>query len=407
MALATLRTRLILLFGSITFLFPLAASAASEPHWVGTWAAAPLSETNTKADFAQDTTLRELIHVSIGGSRIRIVLSNEFGQGDLLIGGATVGLTAPSQEGGAIDLVPVKFNGSAAVKIPAGGVMVSDPVDLNVAPLSDVYVNIFVPGQTIATVTRHALALSKSLLADGDQTKSLVLDSPRPLTTWPFLKAVEVSAPAGARAVVTLGDSITDGALSTPGSNSRWPDVLARRLYANKKTANVSVLNLGISGNRLLHDVAGPNALARFDRDVLGQNGVRYLIVLEGINDIGRTDQPQRTDDPITAEQLLTALQQIVMRAHAHGILVYGATLTPFEGAKYAAPAGEEMRTAENNFIRTSGMFDGVIDFDKVTQDPSHPTAFLPADDSGDHLHPKDAGYKAMGESIDLKLFEK
>ena len=402
-----IRTRLILILGFVALFLPLSATAASEPHWVGTWAAAPLSATNTKAEFAEDTTLRELIHVSIGGSRLRIVLTNEFGQGDLAIGGATIGLTAPSQEGGAIGLVPVKFNGSASVKIPAGGLIVSDPVDLNVAPLSDVYVNIFVPGQTIATVTRHALALSKSLIADGDQTKSLVLDSAKPLTTWPFLKAVEVSAPAGARAVVTLGDSITDGALSTPGGNSRWPDVLARRLYANRKTTNVSVLNLGISGNRLLHDGAGPNAIARFDRDVLAQNGVRYLIVLEGINDIGRTDQPQHTDDPITTEQLLTALQQIVARAHAHGILVFGATLTPFEGAKYAAPAGEAMRVAENEFIRSSGIFDGVIDFDHVTQDPAHPTAFLPANDSGDHLHPKDAGYKAMGEAIDLKLFEK
>jgi lysophospholipase L1-like esterase len=284
---------------------------------------------------------------------------------------------------------------------------VSDPVDLPLPPLSDLCVSLFLPGQTISTVTRHPFAASTNFIADGNQTKNTTLESARTLNSWPFLTAVDVSADHGARAVIAFGDSITDGAHSTPNTNSRWPDDLAHRLQANKHTANVSVLNLGIGGNRLLHDVAGPNALARFDRDVLSQDGVRYLIVLEGINDIGRTDKPREPNDPVTTDQIITALQQIVARAHAHGILVYGATLTPFVGAKYASPAGEAMRSAENTFIRSSHLFDGVIDFDQATRDPANPTVYLPADDSGDHLHPNDTGYKTMGDSIDLKLFQR
>jgi len=382
-------------------------SAALENHWVGTWASAPVATANSKGEFAKDTTLRNVVHVSIGGSHLRIVLSNEFGQDDLSIGAVTVGLASAGHPGVAQALLPITFNGHANVTIPAGALAVSDPVDLALPPLSDLCVNLFLPGQTIGTVTQHPLAVSTNLIADGDQTKSAALESARTLNSWPFLKAVEVSADHGTRAVVAFGDSITDGAHSTPDTNSRWPDDLARRLQANKHTANVSVLNLGISGNRLLHDVAGPNALARFDRDVLSQDGVRYLIVLEGINDIGRTARPRESNDPVTTDQILTALQQLVARAHAHGILVYGATLTPFTGAGYASPAGEAMRSAENTFIRTSHLFDAIIDFDQATRDPKNPTVFLPADDSGDHLHPNDAGYKAMGDSIDLKLFQK
>ncbi|HEX4154801.1 MAG TPA: SGNH/GDSL hydrolase family protein [Acidobacteriaceae bacterium] len=347
------------------------------------------------------------MHVSIGGSRVRVALSNEFGQSDLSIGAATIGLAATDHSGNATGLVSLSFNGHKAVTIPAGAQVISDPVDLTVQPLGDLSVSIFLPAQTIATVTWHPLGVSTNFIADGDQTGRPALDSAHKVSSWLFLKGIEVTAGPHARALVTLGDSITDGAHSTPDTNSRWPDVLARRLQSNKKTANVSVLNEGISGNRLLHDIAGPNALARFDRDVLSQDGVRYLIVLEGINDIGRTDQPQHPGDPVTTDQILTALQQIIARAHAHGILVFGATLTPFLGAKYASPAGETMRSAENTFIRTSKLFDGVIDFDQTTRDPSNPTVFLPADDSGDHLHPGDAGYKAMGDAIDLKLFEK
>jgi lysophospholipase L1-like esterase len=220
------------------------------------------------------------------------------------------------------------------------------------------------------------------------------------------VKGIDVStSDPKAAAIVAYGDSITDGALSTRDVNRRWPDVLARRLQENSKTAHLSVLNEGIGGNRVLHDGTGPNALARFDRDVLAQSGVKYLIILESINDIGRTAQPRAPGDEITVPQLISALTQLVTRTHAHGVKVFGATLTPYVGANYASPAGEQMREAINQWIRTSGVFDGVIDFDQATRDPANPTVFDPAADSGDHLHPGDAGYEKMGSAIDLSLF--
>jgi lysophospholipase L1-like esterase len=231
------------------------------------------------------------------------------------------------------------------------------------------------------------------------------------VSDWCFVKGVDVSvkntkkAAANPAAIVAFGDSITDGAKSTRDSNSRWPDILAQRLQANKKTANLSVLNQGISGNRLLHDKAGPNALARFDRDVLAQSGVKYLILFEGINDIGHTALPLEPADVITADQMILALAQMATSAHEHGIKVIGATLAPYKGAKYESEKGEQIRQAVNSWIRTARIFDGVIDFDRITRDPNNPSAYLPTVDSGDHLHPNDAGYKTMGDAIDLSLF--
>jgi lysophospholipase L1-like esterase len=236
-----------------------------------------------------------------------------------------------------------------------------------------------------------------------------------------LLKGIDVEAGEDAGVVVTLGDSITDGAVSTRDGNARWPDVLAARLHANPATAHLGVLNEGISGNRVIRDGAGVSALARFDRDVLSQSGVKYIIFLEGINDIGITNGPPRparagappvAPDPMTAADMIWALNQLVMRAHARGIKIYGATLTGFGGAGYQSPEGEKIRLAENNWIRNGGAVDGVIDFSKTTKDPSvtdpsMPEKYLPAYDSGDHLHPNDTGYKAMGDSIDLKLFTK
>ena len=219
------------------------------------------------------------------------------------------------------------------------------------------------------------------------------------------MKGIEVSTrDPKAAAIVTYGDSITDGALSSRDANHRWPDVLARRLQENSKT-RTSPSSTRDRGNRVLHDGTGPNALARFDRDVLAQSGVKYLIILESINDIGRTAQPRAPGDEVTVAQLTSALAQLVIRAHTHGIKVFGATLTPYVGANYASPAGEQMREAINQWIRSSGVFDGVIDFDQVTRDSANPTVFDPAVDSGDHLHPGDAGYEKMGSAIDLSLF--
>jgi len=225
--------------------------------------------------------------------------------------------------------------------------------------------------------------------------------------SWYFLDGIDVQSVDDSRAIVTLGDSITDGALSTHNANHRWPDLLAARLQADPNLKDVSVLNAGIGGNRVLNEGAGPSAISRIDRDVLAQSGVRYVIVLESINDIGRLAHLATPYDDITAQQLEMGLKQIVDAAHEHGIKAIGATLTPYGGAGYSSDAGEKVREAVNDWIRNSGTFDGVADFDKATQDPANPTHFNPAYDSGDHLHPKDEGYKAMAGAIDLSLFAK
>jgi lysophospholipase L1-like esterase len=222
--------------------------------------------------------------------------------------------------------------------------------------------------------------------------------------SWYFLERVEVAAPLDTAAIVTFGDSITDGARSTPNTNNRWPDHLAKRLLARPGNARLAILNVGIGGNRLLSDSTnnfGINALARFDRDVLAQPGAAYVIVLEGINDIGNA----RSNPSPSAAELIAAQEQLIERAHAHGLKIYGATLTPFEGAAYFTPEGEAKRQAINNWIKTSKAYDGVIDFDSGTRDSASPGKLLPLYDSGDHLHPNDAGYEAMGKSIDLNLF--
>jgi lysophospholipase L1-like esterase len=393
-----------------SFAFTLISSnvfAATGEHWVGTWSASPVSATNTQSSFAEDTTLREIVHVSLGGTTIRIVLSNAFGADALKIGGVSLGLADAGGTVKAGTITPVLFHSQAAIEIPSGAEVVSDPIAIKLPPLSNLAVTIFVPGQTVNIITQHGFADDTNYELSGNQLTSADFAGATTLRSWPFLKAVEVDAPADSAAIICFGDSITDGARSTPDKNMRWPDVLARRLQAGKKTVHFGVLNEGIGGNRLLHDGTGPNALARFDRDVLDQSGIKYLIILEGINDIGHAADPIKPYDVITTEQLEMALTQLIDRAHAHGIKVFGATLTPYVGAKYQSAQGETMREAENSFILNSGKFDGVIDFAKATADRSDPTRYSAADDGGDHLHPSDAGYQAMGDAIDLKLFKK
>jgi lysophospholipase L1-like esterase len=271
-----------------------------------------------------------------------------------------------------------------------------------------VAVSLFLPDHPVSQLTLHPFADQTNYLVPGNVVTAASLDSPQTFFTWDFLKGVDVTADSKAASIVTFGDSITDGAHSTRDANARWPDVLARRLQPDKKTAHLGVLNQGIGRNRVLHDTTGPSALARFDRDVIAQAGVKYLVIMESINDIGHaTNSNNKPDDIVTADDLIAGITQLATRAHTHGIKVYGATLTPYVGAKYQSPAGEEMRQSINKWIRTTNLLDGVIDFDKVTTDPTHPGMFLILDDSGDHLHPGDAGYKAMGESIDLNLFTK
>jgi lysophospholipase L1-like esterase len=352
--------------------------------------------------------LREIVHISNGGAQVRLRFTNEFGIDPLTISNAHVAL-----RGGGSDIKTgtdhaVTFGGAASIRIAPGGVIYSDPVDFNVAPLSDVAVSFFVPSQNMRAETAHLFADQENFIADGDQTSAVSLTQPKTTTSWYFFDGIDVPAVDGARAVVTLGDSITDGAASTPNANRRWPNVLAERLKQEHGLENVAVLDEGIGGNRVLNEQSGPSALSRFDRDVLGQNGVKYLMILEGINDIGRlaNSRMMGPEDEITAQNLEHALTQLADRAHEHGIKVFAATLTPYGGAGYYSERGEQAREDYNNWIRTSGLFDGVVDFDKITTDPQNPNHFNPAYDSGDHLHPADAGYKAMGEGIDLKLFK-
>ncbi|HEX4309857.1 MAG TPA: SGNH/GDSL hydrolase family protein [Acidobacteriaceae bacterium] len=358
-----------------------------------------------------NSTYRNVVRVSAGGAQVRVELTNEFGARPLTIGAAHIAVSAGTESStGAIQAGSdhaLTFNGQTSVTIPAGAPVFSDPVPMEVAALSSLAVSVYLPAQKIDDETCHPDARSTTLIAMGDATAAETLADTRPVYSWCFVKAIDVTTHASnAAAIVCLGDSITDGALSTRDANHRWPDVLARRLQADPKTAHLSVLNEGIGGNRLLHDGAGPNALARLDRDVLAQSGVKYLILLEGINDIGRTAQPRDPGDPITAQDAIFALTQLVTSAHAHHIKVFGATLTPYLGAGYASPAGEQMRQTINQWIRTGGAFDGVIDFDQVARDPAKPTQFAADVDSGDHLHPGDAGYEKMGSSIDLSIFQ-
>lgn len=349
-------------------------------------------------------TIRQIVRVSVGGDRLRVVLSNAFGTAPIEIGAAHVALRDRDSAIEPSSVKPVTFGGHAAGKILPGATIVSDAIDLSVPAISDLVVDLYLPGELgtgpSPVTTHNGASQTNYLSATGNHSGQSTMTVERTTGAWFLLARVEVAAPAGAGALVAFGDSITDGARSTADMNSRWPDYLARRLAARRGSA-MGVLNAGISGNQVLGDGAGVSALARFDRDVLMQTGVTHVIIMEGINDIGIA----RANPTPSAADLIAGHKQLIERARARGLKVYGATLTPFEGAAYYTAEGEAKRQALNQWIRTSGAYDGVIDFDEVTRDPAAPTRFLPAYDSGDHLHPGDAGYKAMGEAIDLRLF--
>jgi lysophospholipase L1-like esterase len=384
------------------------AQAADNSQWVGTWATAPMVAQGSVAmrPFAA-TTLREIVHISNGGAQIRVRFTNQYGTDPLTISDAHAAVSAG---GGAIKDGTdhaITFGGATSVRLAPGAAVYSDAVALAVEPLSDVAISFYVPNQVIRAETFHSFADQENFVADGDVAGNATLTGATTITSWYFIDGVDVPAVDGSRAIVTLGDSITDGAHSTASANRRWPDVLAARLKQEKGLENVSVLNVGIGGNRVLNEGAGPSAVSRLYSDVLSRDGVKYVIVLESINDIGRLAHLTAPEDDINAAQLEFGLKQIADAAHQHGIKAIGATLTPYGGAGYSSDKGEQVREEVNNWIRTSGTFDGVVDFDKATQDPQKPTWFGAANDSGDHLHPGDAGYKAMGDSIDLSLFKK
>ena len=432
---AVRRAVFLTLAGALVALAPAFAASKKEENWVATWATAlvirpapgtpgvapagpPPAPANAAAApsaapaparppapaTVQDQTLRQIVHTSIGGERVRVVLSNAFGTAPLDIGGAALALR---KAGAAVDPASIKkvtFDGQPKAAVLAGATLVSDPVDMKIAPLSDLVVDLYIPGDIgvgpSPATTHNGASQTNYISKAGDHAGEVDLPVDKTTGAWFALARVEVVAEKGTHAVVTFGDSITDGARSTPDTNARWPDELARRLA--QKGSSVAVLNAGISGNRVLSDGPGYSALARFDKDVLMQTGVTHVIVLEGINDIGLG----RANPSPSAEDLIAGHRQLIARAHARGLKIYGATLTPFEGAAYYTPEGEAKRQTLNNWIRTSGEYDGVIDFDKLTRDPAAPSKFSAAADSGDHLHPSDAGYKAMGTAVDLGLFK-
>jgi len=409
-SLASLRRAVCLL--ALSFAAVNASFAAAPDHWVGTWATADVDRANTKADFgATDITLRQIVHISLGGSAVRIELSNRFGTESLTVGAVHLALAEAKGDIKLPTANKLTFGGKDSIVIPAGADVVSDPVALKVDAFTDLAISLFLPAQKITHETIHGSAYQTNYIAPGNVVAEKSLPATdagtKTVANWFFLKAVDIMAPADAGAVVAFGDSITDGTASTTDANKRWPDFLARRLHADKKTANLGVLNLGIGGNRVLHDGTGPSALARFDADVLAQSGVKYMIVLESINDIGHAYDPAKPYDVVTAADLIQGLTQLIERAHTHGIKVFGATLTPYTGAKYMSPEGETVRKAVNDWIRTGKVFDGVIDFDAATIDKTT-GAFQDTFNKpkpGDNLHPNDAGMEAMANSIDLKLF--
>lgn len=383
------------------------AASTTAQRWVGTWAASPFDgDPWHGVPTVVDSTLREIVHTSIGGNAVRVHLTNESGKEPLRVDAVSVALSAGTSSVDAASLHNLTFGNSPSIVIPAGAEAVSDPVVMPIPAAANVAVSIYLPLQQVSDVTVHSSAQQDNFIAQGNHVRDASFSEPVVTPSWYFLKGVDVQAnDADAAAVVTFGDSITDGALSTQNANHRWPDYLAARLKANSATAHLSVLDQGIGGNCILIHCVGQNALARFDRDVLAQAGVKYLIVLEGINDIGRLHSPNLPEYKLTAEDLEQGLMQLVARAHVHGIKVFGATLTPYKGAGYYTDKGEEIREALNKWILTSGVFDGTLDFDKATQDPANPQMFSAQADGGDHLHPKDPGYQIMADSIDLNLF--
>ena len=415
--------------------FAFAQNGSGSAHWVATWATAAqqpgfgrggfggrgraaqpagapgqapvqapaAAQPAAPANTLDNQTARMIVRTSIGGSRIRVQFSNAFGTAPVELGAAHVAIRSKDSAIVAGSDRPLLFNGKESARILPGAVLLSDPVDLVVPKLSDLAISVYVPGPS-GVASQHSQALHTTYISkQGDTTGQSEMADATTTRAWYWISSVDVLAPADAGAIVAFGDSITDGTTSTVDANRSWPTLLSERLVANPATRDVSVLNMGIAGNQILADGAGVSALARFDRDVISQSGVKWLMILEGINDMNFASLRGNAPGPaLTADDLIGGMKQMIERAHTHGIKVIGCTLTPFGGATDAV---EAMRQALNVFIRTGGAFDAVVDFDKVIRDPSDPKQFIKGYNNTDRLHPNDTGYKAMADSVDLAMF--
>ena len=382
-------------------------------HWVRSWTAAPQRADQDLPDIA-DATLRQEVRISCGGSRVRIRFTNEFGGTGVTIGTARVGIAGPDRT-----ILPgsdrsLTFAGTPSTFVPAGAPAISDPADLVVPALATLVVSVYLPGR-VNDVTGHNLVAGPGWIIPGDQAAAAGLPSAaEPLNGRALLSGVETLVPESAVGIVAIGSSVTDGAGATNAAGGGWPEQLAAR-FAAASNRPVAVANQGISGNRLLNDGFGPSILARLDRDVLASPGVTHLVLLGGINDIAYSIAPgdvdpefagiMTTDAPVGTADVIAAYRQIIERAHAHSVAVFGATLTPYGGSGSCTPDGEAARQHVNDWIRSSAAFDAVLDFDAVWRDPEDPARVAAGFDLGDHMHGNDAGYRALADSIDLGLF--
>ena len=385
---------------------PEEAASAPSGHWVGTWSTAPqlVEPRNLPPDPGlSGSTLRQVVRVSLGGDSLRVRFSNEFSTSPVTLRAAQVAVSTGGSTIDSTTRVSLTFGGEPSLTMSAGGTVTSDPFSYELEPRTDLAITLYF-GDTSPDVTGHPGSRTTSYLLTGDHLAEATWVDPTQTDHWYVINAIDVKAPDAAAAVAILGNSITDGRGSGTNRQNRWPDILAARLLENPATKQVAVLNMGIGGNCVLRSCLGPSALDRLERDIIRQPGVRWLIILEGVNDLGQT--PDSTAAARVARGLIDAYEQMIEVAHGEGIQVYGATILPFGESFYYADFREAARNTVNKWIRTSGRFDAVIDFDRAMRNPEKPLTLLPDVHSGDFLHPNEAGYQRMGEAVDLSLFE-